>query len=417
MAQEETLGSVVPTLIYLHPAWTESGSVSLNHGTSFPFQPAHLHTSEVLHTWNSEVSDHGGMGVGGCLESPVEACSLGRGVEAGSANFLEESAAETLLLRRGVLAKSGLNSEFRASLYLPEVLWGEPTTLGQKTSSFRGRSPLGAFPPSYQRQQEPGEEHSRALGLRSQRRSPGKVSSLVLLTLLVAAVLRCHGQDVRPGLAVISTFLRLQGPAGEQGPRGDRGDKGEKNFAAQMAGGFDEKAGGAQMGVMQGPMVREDTSSLQPKWQKAAVSRARDSGPQGFQGNPGEPGEPGVSVSTNAGPPPGESPRCTPQTPVLSAPLPTLCPGLSHSGGCRGDPDGARGFPGTPGLPGVKGHRVSIVGEGVGRKGLPWGREKHVGACVFLPIRIPQQCDRRFLLSPRVTQAWMVLRAKLVLRV
>lgn len=29
-----------------------------------------------------------------------------------------------------------------------------------------------------------------------------------------------------------------------------------KNFAAQMAGGFDEKAGGgAQMGVMQGPMV------------------------------------------------------------------------------------------------------------------------------------------------------------------
>lgn len=31
-----------------------------------------------------------------------------------------------------------------------------------------------------------------------------------------------------PGLAVISTFLHLQGPAGEQGPRGDRGDKGEK---------------------------------------------------------------------------------------------------------------------------------------------------------------------------------------------
>lgn len=29
-----------------------------------------------------------------------------------------------------------------------------------------------------------------------------------------------------------------------------------QNFAAQMAGGFDEKAGGAQMGVMQGPMVR-----------------------------------------------------------------------------------------------------------------------------------------------------------------
>lgn len=30
-----------------------------------------------------------------------------------------------------------------------------------------------------------------------------------------------------------------------------------QNFAAQMAGGFDEKAGGAQMGVMQGPMVRQ----------------------------------------------------------------------------------------------------------------------------------------------------------------
>lgn len=29
-----------------------------------------------------------------------------------------------------------------------------------------------------------------------------------------------------------------------------------QNFAAQMATGFDEKAGGAQMGVMQGPMVR-----------------------------------------------------------------------------------------------------------------------------------------------------------------
>ncbi len=28
-----------------------------------------------------------------------------------------------------------------------------------------------------------------------------------------------------------------------------------QNFASQMAGGFDDKAGGAQMGVMQGPMV------------------------------------------------------------------------------------------------------------------------------------------------------------------
>lgn len=44
-----------------------------------------------------------------------------------------------------------------------------------------------------------------------------------------------------------------------------------------MAGGFDEKAGGAQMGVMQGPMVRKDTSSLQRKWQEVALSRARES--------------------------------------------------------------------------------------------------------------------------------------------
>lgn len=32
-----------------------------------------------------------------------------------------------------------------------------------------------------------------------------------------------------------------------------------QNFAAQMAGGFDEKAGGANLGVMQGPMVRDKT--------------------------------------------------------------------------------------------------------------------------------------------------------------
>lgn len=44
-----------------------------------------------------------------------------------------------------------------------------------------------------------------------------------------------------------------------------------------MAGGFDEKAGGAQMGVMQGPMVRTDASSLEPQWQEVALSRARES--------------------------------------------------------------------------------------------------------------------------------------------
>lgn len=37
-----------------------------------------------------------------------------------------------------------------------------------------------------------------------------------------------------------------------------------QNFAAQMAGGFDEKAGGAQMGVMQGPMVSERWWDLLP---------------------------------------------------------------------------------------------------------------------------------------------------------
>lgn len=35
-----------------------------------------------------------------------------------------------------------------------------------------------------------------------------------------------------------------------------------QNFAAQMAGGFDEKAGGAQMGVMQGPMVSKHSVQL-----------------------------------------------------------------------------------------------------------------------------------------------------------
>lgn len=36
-----------------------------------------------------------------------------------------------------------------------------------------------------------------------------------------------------------------------------------QNFAAQMSGGFDDKAGGAQMGVMQGPMVSVAPDRLQ----------------------------------------------------------------------------------------------------------------------------------------------------------
>lgn len=88
--------------------------------------------------------------------------SLGEGVEAGSFNFQEERAAETLLLRRGVLVKSGLNSELHAGLYLPEVLWGNLTILrDRKQDPSEQEGPLEAFPPSYQRrQQEPGGEHS-----------------------------------------------------------------------------------------------------------------------------------------------------------------------------------------------------------------------------------------------------------------
>ncbi|KAJ8336402.1 hypothetical protein SKAU_G00376220 [Synaphobranchus kaupii] len=64
------------------------------------------------------------------------------------------------------------------------------------------------------------------------------------------------------------------GPPGEQGVRGERGAKGEQNFAAQMSGGFDEKAGGAQMGVMQGPMVRAGLRGFQGRFERVPV-RAR----------------------------------------------------------------------------------------------------------------------------------------------
>lgn len=57
------------------------------------------------------------------------------------------------------------------------------------------------------------------------------------------------------------------------------------------------------------------------------------------------------------------------------------------------------------------------MGEGVGRKGWLYGREKQVETGICLPIWVPQKCDRCFLLCPRATQAWTVLRAKLVLRV
>ncbi|KAG5838991.1 hypothetical protein ANANG_G00229620 [Anguilla anguilla] len=112
------------------------------------------------------------------------------------------------------------------------------------------------------------EEDDRPLGAKGQKGEPGDITDVV-------------GPRGPAG---------PMGPPGEQGIRGDRGAKGEKgspgprgrdgepgtpgnpgppgppgpngppglggNFAAQMAGGIDEKAGGAQMGVMQGPMVR-----------------------------------------------------------------------------------------------------------------------------------------------------------------
>lgn len=76
---------------------------------------------------------------------------------------------------------------------------------------------------------------------------------------------------------------------------------------------------------------------------------------------------------------------------------------------------GARGFPGTPGLPGVKGHRVSIRGKGDGRQEL-LGEETFWGTHIISPVG-SQMRNRTPLLFPRVTQAWMVLREKLVLQV
>ncbi|KAJ8336403.1 hypothetical protein SKAU_G00376230 [Synaphobranchus kaupii] len=76
------------------------------------------------------------------------------------------------------------------------------------------------------------------------------------------------GERGRPGASGAA------GPPGEQGVRGERGAKGEQNFAAQMSGGFDEKAGGAQMGVMQGPMVRAGLRGFQGRLERVPV-RAR----------------------------------------------------------------------------------------------------------------------------------------------
>ncbi|CAB1329406.1 unnamed protein product [Coregonus sp. 'balchen'] len=68
----------------------------------------------------------------------------------------------------------------------------------------------------------------------------------------------------KPELRVIREMLAPEAEMASLAPLGtpdplalpDLTDPQVLNFAAQMAGGFDEKAGGAQMGVMQGPMVR-----------------------------------------------------------------------------------------------------------------------------------------------------------------
>lgn len=44
-----------------------------------------------------------------------------------------------------------------------------------------------------------------------------------------------------------------------------------QNFAAQMSGGFDEKAGGANLGVMQGPMVRNKNKYEHTKYYQLSL--------------------------------------------------------------------------------------------------------------------------------------------------
>ncbi|RXM94603.1 Collagen alpha-1(II) chain [Acipenser ruthenus] len=73
-----------------------------------------------------------------------------------------------------------------------------------------------------------------------------------------------RGRDGEPGTP------GNPGPPGPPGPNGPPGLGG--NFAAQMAGGFDEKAGGAQMGVMQGPMVRSSLSQTAALYRKGGES-------------------------------------------------------------------------------------------------------------------------------------------------
>lgn len=87
----------------------------------------------------------------------------------------------------------------------------------------------------------------------------------------------------------------------------------------------------------------------------------------------------------------------------------TLCSEHLHFG-----LQGARGFPGTPGLPGVKGHRVSIMGEEVGRKRCLRGEKSTLGLVHFFQLEFPRSVIEHFLMFPRVIQAWTVLRERRV---
>ncbi|KAJ8257959.1 hypothetical protein GJAV_G00191600 [Gymnothorax javanicus] len=131
---------------------------------------------------------------------------------------------------------------------------GEP---GDITDVVGPRGPAGPMGP-------PGEQGIRGeRGAKGEKGSPGP-----------------RGRDGEPGTP------GNPGPPGPPGPNGPPGLGG--NFAAQMSGGFDEKAGGAQMGVMQGPMG--------PMGPRGPPGPSGAPGPQGFQGNPGETGEPGAAA-------------------------------------------------------------------------------------------------------------------------
>ncbi|MGH0116617.1 UNVERIFIED_CONTAM: hypothetical protein FKN15_012212 [Acipenser sinensis] len=169
------------------------------------------------------------------------------------------------------------------------------------------------------------------------------------------------GPNGPPGLGGVSTdphpaeSLRRQCDCLERGWRGQE----SPNFAAQMAGGFDEKAGGAQMGVMQGPM-----GPMGPR------------GPPGPTGAPGEAGKPGKS---------GER----------GSPGPQGYPGLDGAKGEAGaaGSKGEAGSPGENGAPGPMGPR-GLPGER-GRNG-PSGAARFRAECKNYGVIIPYPPSNRY---------------------